>query len=186
MGAEGKLMDMLTGYAASHRHPVNVFVHLIGIPTIMFGVLIPLTWVGADVGKVHLSLAHAVILGFFLFYLTLDAFFAAAFLVVALLIAALAATVGEKPLAVSGTIAAATFFGGYAAQFVGHAVEKSMPVLIRHPVQANLAAPFFQVVEVFKLLGLRMQLFETVQRRIDAANGPDREGRPEPQPNSRL
>lgn len=180
-------MDMLTGYAASHRHPVNVFVHLIGIPTIMFGVLIPLTWVGVDIGSVHLSLAHVVILGFFGFYLTLDALFAAAFLVVALLMAQLAAYVGEKPLAVSGTIAAVAFFGGYAAQFAGHAVEKSMPVLVRHPIQANLAAPFFQVVEVFKLLGLRMQLFEAVQRRINAVDEtPQRDGGREPQPNSRL
>jgi uncharacterized membrane protein YGL010W len=58
------------------------------------------------------------------------------------------------------------FFGGYAAQFVGHAIEKSMPVLLKHPIQANLAAPFFTIVEVFKLLGLREALFTEVQRRI--------------------
>jgi uncharacterized membrane protein YGL010W len=58
------------------------------------------------------------------------------------------------------------FFGGYAAQFVGHAIEKSMPVLLKHPIQANLAAPFFTVVEVFKLLGLREALFTEVQKRI--------------------
>ena len=63
-------------------------------------------------------------------------------------------------------IAGGAFFGGYAAQFVGHAIEKSMPVLIKHPIQANLAAPFFTVVEAFKLLGLREELFTEVQRRI--------------------
>ena len=41
-----------------------------------------------------------------------------------------------------------------------------MPVLVRHPIQANLAAPFFQVVEMFKLLGLRDELFNEVQRQI--------------------
>jgi len=30
-----------------------------------------------------------------------------------------------------------------------------MPVLIKHPLQANLAAPFFTIVELFKLAGLR-------------------------------
>ena len=69
-------------------------------------------------------------------------------------------------MAVSGTVAAATFFGGYAAQFVGHAVEKSMPVVLKHPVQANLAAPFFTVVEIFKIAGLRDDLFNEVQQRI--------------------
>jgi len=32
MNNDGKLMDMLTGYAASHQHPFKLFVHMIGIP----------------------------------------------------------------------------------------------------------------------------------------------------------
>lgn len=59
-------MDMLTGYAASHQHPFNVFVHLLGIPTIMLGVLIPLSWIGFDVGGFVVNLADVVMLGFFL------------------------------------------------------------------------------------------------------------------------
>lgn len=160
-------MDMLTGYAASHQHPFNVFVHMLGIPTIMLGVLIPLTWLGADIGGVTVNLAHVAMLGFFLFYLTLDALFAIAFLVFAMLVAQLAGYIGAQPIAVSGGIAAAAFFGGYAAQFIGHAVEKSMPVLVRHPIQANLAAPFFTVVEMFKILGLRDELFHEIQRQIE-------------------
>lgn len=167
MSKEGKLMDMLTGYAASHQHPFNVFVHMIGIPTIMFGVLIPLTWASVDVAGVTVSLAHVVMLAFFLFYLTLDTVFAIAFLVLALALTYFATIVGAKPLAVSGTVAAAAFSGGYAAQFIGHAVEKSMPVLVKHPIQANLAAPFFQIVEVFKVLGLRDELFNTLQAEIE-------------------
>lgn len=163
----GKLMEMLTGYAAAHQHPFNVFVHMLGIPTIMLGVLIPLTWMNADIGGTSINMAHVVMLLFFLFYLTLDAWFAVAFLVLALLIAQLAAVIGEQPVAVSGSIAAAAFFGGYAAQFIGHAVEKSMPVLVKHPIRANLAAPFFQVVEMFKILGLRDDLFDEVQRQIE-------------------
>ncbi len=160
-------MEMLTGYAASHQHPVNVFVHMIGIPTIMFGVLIPLTWASTEIAGISVNLAHLVMLGFFLFYLTLDKWFALAFLALALVLAYFAGIVGAQPMAVSGTVAAAAFFGGYATQFVGHAVEKSMPVLVKHPIQANLAAPFFQIVEVFKIFGLRDELFEVVQQEIE-------------------
>ena len=71
------------------------------------------------------------------------------------------------PFVFGWIIAAACFFGGYAAQFIGHAVERSMPVLVRHPVQANLAAPFFTVVELFKIVGLRDDLFQEVQRQIE-------------------
>jgi uncharacterized membrane protein YGL010W len=66
----------------------------------------------------------------------------------------------------AGTIAAATFFGGFFAQFIGHALEKSVPVILKYPVQASVAAPFFIVVEVFSILGLRDDLFKEVQRRI--------------------
>jgi len=167
MEPNGKLMDMLTSYAASHQHPFNIFVHMIGIPTIMLGAFIPLTWAQSELGSVAINLAHIVMVSFFLFYLTLDKIFAIVFLLFAFLIAQFAAYVGAQPIATSGTIAAVAFFGGYSAQFIGHAVEKSMPVLIRHPIQANLAAPFFTVVEMFKIVGLRDELFREVQAQIE-------------------
>jgi uncharacterized membrane protein YGL010W len=167
MSRDGKLMEMLTGYAASHQHPVNIFVHMIGIPTIMLGVLIPLSWVNMDIGGVTVTLGHVVMIAFFLFYLTLDAVFAIVFLVFAVLIAQLAGYIGTMPKAQSGVVAAVAFFGGYAAQFIGHAIERSMPVLVKHPIQAQLAAPFFTVVEMFKILGLRDDLFYEVQEQIE-------------------
>ena len=167
MNRSGKLMEMLTGYAASHRHPFNIVVHMIGIPTIMLGVFIPLSWIGLEVRGVGINLAHVALFGFFAFYMTLDRLFAAVFLIFALLIAQFATYIGALPLATALGIAAAAFFGGYAAQFIGHAVEKSVPVLVRHPIQANLAAPFFTVVEMFKILGLRDELFNQVQREIE-------------------
>ena len=166
MKTNGKLMDMLTGYAASHQHPVNIFVHMIGIPTIMLGVLIPLSWITIDVRGVSFSLAHLVVFGFFLFYLTLDVLFAIVFLVFGFGLTIVAGMIADLSLGTSATVAAVMFFGGYAAQFIGHAIEKSMPVLVKHPIQANLAAPFFTVVEMFKLLGLRDELFNEVQRQV--------------------
>ena len=172
MSANNKLMDMLTGYAASHQHPFNVFVHMIGIPTIMLGVLIPLSMMTVEIDfeppALRFTPAHVVVIGFFLFYLTLDKLFAIVFLVLALALSVLAASIAGLGSPTSWIIAAGCFFGGYAAQFVGHAVEKSMPVLVKHPIQANLAAPFFTVVEMFKILGLRDQLFNDVQQEIAA------------------
>jgi uncharacterized membrane protein YGL010W len=168
MIADGKLMDMLTEYAASHQHPFNIFVHMIGIPTIMLGILIPLTWVGFEVGDVRVSLAHILILGFFIFYLSLDILFATVFAVAALLLLLLAEKLGNYPGSMSWYIAAFCLVSGYIGQFIGHAVEKSKPVLIEHPIQAHLAAPFFTVVELFKLAGLREELFDEIQSRINS------------------
>ncbi|MBT8077744.1 MAG: DUF962 domain-containing protein [Gammaproteobacteria bacterium] len=164
---DSKLMSMLAGYAAAHQHPFNVTVHLIGIPIIMLGVTIPLTWVDIAINGFSFTAAHVVVLGFFLFYLTLDWIFATVFLLFGLLVVQLAADIGALPFKWSASIAAAAFFGGYIAQFVGHAVEKSMPVLLKHPIQANLAAPFFTIVEIFHILGLRKELFNEVRARIE-------------------
>ncbi len=171
MNTDAKLMDMLTGYSAAHRHPFNVAVHMLGIPSIMFGALIALSWPSADLGPVTVNLAHLALLGFVVFYLSLDVVFALAFAVFGVVLTVLAGQVATLPLAVSGTVAAVCFFGGYLLQFVGHAVEKSMPVLVKHPIQAQLAAPFFTVVELFKMLRLREELFDEIQRRIAAAEG---------------
>ena len=157
---------MLVGYASAHQHPVNIAVHLIGIPIIMLGIFIPMTWLTIGTEGFGLNLAQITILAMFIFYLTLDWIFALVFLMFAVAVAELASILGDYPQTTALIIAAAAFFGGYAAQFIGHAIEKSMPVLLKHPVQANLAAPFFTIVEVFKLLGLREDLFTQVQKRI--------------------
>jgi len=167
MEKDSKLLEMLTGYAAAHQHPFNVFMHMIGIPTIMLGVLIPLTWVEFGIAGVTITLAHVLIAGFFLFYLTLDVLFAVVFGLLSLALNVLAERLGALPLAMSGSIAAVAFFGGYIGQFVGHYVERSMPVLVKHPIQAQVAAPFFVVVEVFKITNLRPQLFDTVKAKIE-------------------
>jgi len=166
MNANSKLMDMLVGYAASHQHPFNVGVHLLGIPTIMLGVFIALSWLNVEIDGFGFNMAYVAAVGLFLFYLSLDTLFAFVYLVVGLVVALFATEIGRAPLPVSGGVAAAAFFGGYALQFVGHAVEKSMPVLVKHPVQANLAAPFFTIVEVFGLMGLREDLFAAVQQQV--------------------
>lgn len=167
MNASTKLMDMLTGYAAAHQHPFNIAIHFVGIPVIMLGVFIPLSWISVDVAGMAINLAHVVAFALFVFYFTLDRIFSVVFLIYAMPVALLATRIGAQPLAISGIVAAVAFFGGYIAQFVGHAVEKSAPVILKHPVQANIAAPFFIVVEIFSFLGLRGELFNEVQRRID-------------------
>jgi len=176
--ANSKPMDMLVGYAASHQHPFNVGVHLLGIPTIMFGIFIVLSWLEIRFDGFGFNMAQVAAVGLFVFYLTLDAVFAVVYLAVGLAVAWIATRIGQAPLPVSGGVAAAAFFGGYALQFVGHAVEKSMPVLVRHPVQANLAAPFFTIVEIFGLMGLRKELFATVQQQV--AERRSREAAPDP------
>ncbi|MEC9415749.1 MAG: Mpo1-like protein [Pseudomonadota bacterium] len=160
MSENTKLKEMLINYASSHQHKTNILFHLIGIPTIMLGICIPLSWLNYEIFGQSFTAAHAVIFGLFLFYLTLDITFSIVFLILGLLINQYAINLSLQPSA--GTIAAIAFFGGYTLQFIGHAIEKSMPVLVKHPIQANIAAPFFVIVEIFGILKLRQDLFEEI------------------------
>lgn len=169
MNTNSRMMDMLVGYAAAHQHPFNIAVHLIGIPTIMLGVFIPLSWASTDFFGLAINLAYVAAAFMFIFYWSLDKLFSVVFLLYAIPIAFFATTIGNEPLVTSASVAAGAFFSGYIAQFIGHAVEKSAPVILKHPVQANLAAPFFTVVEIFKILGFRESLFDAVQQRITEA-----------------
>lgn len=169
MNDESKLMNMLVGYAAAHQHPFNIAVHMIGIPTIMLGIFVALSWASADIAGYAVNLAHGATLLLFVFYFTLDKLFSVVFLLYAVPIAWFATNIGAAPITTSGTVAAVAFFGGYAAQFIGHAVEKSAPVVLKHPLQANIAAPFFIIVDIFKFAGLREQMFDEVQEKIAAA-----------------
>ena len=157
-----KLMEMLVGYSGSHQHPINIAFHLIGIPVIMLGIFIPLSWISFNILGIPITLAHLTVVGFFIFYLTLDTLFALVFLVIGIIIAQCSLVIGLLPT--SGSIALIAFLGGYVLQFVGHAIEKTIPVLIRHPIQAHLAAPFFVIVEIFGLLHLREELFLKVNK----------------------
>lgn len=177
MAKNSKLMDMLTGYAAAHRHPVNIAIHMVCIPAIMLGALVALSWISIGINGASLNVAWLLVIAFFLFYLTLDALFAVVFLFASALLALAAIRIGELSFVTSATVAGVLFFGGYLAQFVGHAIERTPPVLLKHPVQAQLAAPFFTIVELFQLLGLRNELFREVERRLDeeySASSPKR------------
>ena len=119
MNADSKLMEMLTGYAASHQNPFNVFVHMIGIPTIMFGVLVPLSWLRLDLPFMSINLAQIVLVAFVAFYFTLDALFAIVFAALGAILTLFAMQVGTLSLPLSGGIAAGCFFGGYLLQRPG-------------------------------------------------------------------
>ena len=165
MDEPNKLKSMLVQYASSHQNKINVLLHFVGIPTIILGICIPLSWMKFNVVDISFTPAHIILLSLFLFYWTLDAIFAAVFLVLSFFINELAIFLGSSANAV--TIASIAFFGGYILQFVGHAIEKSVPVLVKHPIQANIAAPFFVVVEVFGFLGLRKELFHEINLLIE-------------------
>ena len=146
---------MLINYASAHQNKINVLLHFIGIPTIMLGICIPLSWYDFDILGQSITPAHGIIFALFIFYITLDLSFSIAFLFFGLLINDFAITIST--LENSGIIAAVAFFGGYALHS-SSMLFKTMPALVKHQYKHSRA--IFVIVEIFGLLKLRKDLFQ--------------------------
>ena len=149
-------------YAAYHRNRWNKLTHFIGVPAIIFSILIPMSWVsiGGD-----LTLAHVFVGAVLAYYFLLDVPLALATTAAtgALLYAAkLAAATGM----VSGWIWFGIFFiGGWILQLVGHVFEGRKPALADNLFQI-FVAPIFLVAEVFFALGLKRDVLEKVEAHL--------------------
>jgi uncharacterized membrane protein YGL010W len=158
---------LLVMYGSSHRHPVNVAIHLVFVPIIMGSLFLALMTVAFPLGATRIPVAYVFAGVIFVYYLSLDVRSALALVPIAgaLLLGAWWASTTLAGSWLWG-IAAAGFFGGYIAQFIGHAVEGRKPALVDHPIRGVLAAPLFMGVEVSRMLGLRRQLFDKVHEEI--------------------
>ena len=149
------LEDQMSFYAAYHQDARNKATHFVGVPLIVFSLMIPLGWLRADLGGFPLS---------------------AALVVTAVLLALLprarhsarpghvrrvrAHAVGRRA-AVAGRRSASAlawflvlFVGGWALQLWGHVYEGRKPALVDNLFQI-FVAPIFLAAEVFFALGYK-------------------------------
>lgn len=152
----------LASYAAVHRDPRNKATHFVGIPTIIFSLLLVLALWRIPVAGGFASGALAVGLVAVAGWIALDIGIglAMALIMVPLWLAAewLAMRLGT-----SGTwIAfAALFAGGWILQFLGHHYEGRRPALIDNIFQAFIG-PMFLVAEAMVVLGWRRDLHKAM------------------------
>jgi uncharacterized membrane protein YGL010W len=158
---------MMVFYGQAHRNPINIAIHMVGVPIIVGSVFIAAAWLQFEVGglTVHGSWI-AALLGL-TYYFTLDRFFALAIAPLLVILVLGANELAELPFQESAIWSAGGFFGGYAAQFIGHAIEGRKPSLFQNPVLAMITAPLFVVAEFLALLGMRKDLFAKVKTEIE-------------------
>src|SRR2546422_3066912 len=109
-------------YAAYHRNRWNRLTHFIGVPAIIFAILIPMSWVSFGEG---VTLAHLFLGAVLAYYFLLDVPLA---LATAVAVGALfhAAKLAAGTGVASGWTWFGVFFvGGWILQLVGHAFERS-------------------------------------------------------------
>lgn len=161
------LIDHLAQYADYHRDPRNIHTHFVGVPMIMFAVVILLsrpTWMA---GELPLSPALFGALASCVFYFRLDMRFG---LVMAALLAAMLAGaqwVAMQSLAVWLGTGLGMFAVGWVIQFVGHYYEGRKPAFVDDLV-GLIVGPLFVVAEWAFALDMRKE----VQAAIEQRSGP--------------
>jgi uncharacterized membrane protein YGL010W len=153
----------LGAYAAVHRDWRNKATHFVGIPIIVFSLLLVLSlWRFELAGRewtMSLAVAFVAVLGWMALDLGIG-------LVMALLMAvawfaaeALAGSLGSASAVWMAFIA--LFVGGWALQFVGHHYEGKRPALLDNIFQGFIG-PMFLVAESLVVMGQRSDLADAM------------------------
>ena len=149
-------------YAGYHRNRWNKLTHFMGVPAIIFAILIPMSWISIGDG---ITLAHVFVGAVLAYYFLLDVPLALATTVATGALFAAARLAAETGFA-SGWIWFGVFFaGGWILQLVGHAFEGRRPALADNLLQM-FVAPIFLVAEVFFALGFKRDVLEKVDAQL--------------------
>ena len=158
------LEDQMSFYAAYHQDARNKATHFIGVPVIVFSLMIPLGWLRTDSGGIPVSAALVVTALLLLYYLALDLLLGLAMAAVFGLMLWGAEPLAAAPLGTGFAWFASLFICGWALQLWGHVYEGRKPALIDNLFQV-FVAPIFLAAEACFALGYRPALREEVQRR---------------------
>ena len=154
----------LATYHGYHTNRWNRALHFLGVPLIVFALLVLGSMVRATVSGVDLSLGMALIGATLVYYLLLDRALAlaSALALIALLLGADAVVTQGRP-GLPLALFLWTFAIGWSLQFAGHAIEGRRPAFVDDLSQA-IVAPLYLVAHTLFALGARRELRAEVER----------------------
>lgn len=143
----------LATYASYHRDARNRATHFIGIPAIVFSLLVPLALVRWGGMSAAMLVALLALVG----WIALDRVVGMAMIIAVVPMLLLAEWVASYGSATAWIVFALFFVGGWIFQFVGHLWEGRRPALADNLFQAFIG-PMFIMAEVLIALGLKRDL----------------------------
>lgn len=156
----------LTQYAAYHRDRRNIATHFVGIPMIVFSVILALETVGFSLDGWAVSAAAILAVVSCIYYLRLDLALGIA-MSIALFFMCAGASEIEPRLGPTVTLwlAAAIFVAGWALQFLGHKYEGMKPAFYDDMMQLAIG-PLFICAESFFMAGAKRDLRRHIEERV--------------------
>ena len=156
-------LSQLASYASVHRDWRNKATHFVGIPLIVFSLLLILSLWHFEAGDRQWTLSLAVGVVAVLAWMALDLRIG----IIMALTVAIAWYAAQAMAAALGSVQAvwiaflALFAGGWILQFVGHHYEGKRPALVDNIFQAFIG-PMFLVAEAMVMMGRRTDLAEAM------------------------
>lgn len=158
------LEDQMAFYAAYHQDWRNKLTHFVGVPAIVFGVMIALSWARVEAGGTHISAAMLVTAIVLIYYLLLDLALGLAMCALFAGMLFAADEIASLPIRAGLAWFALFFVGGWIVQLIGHVFEGRKPALADNLFQI-FVAPIFLCAEAFFALGYKPRLHAAVRER---------------------
>lgn len=143
----------LAMYASYHRDARNRATHFIGIPAIVFSILVPFALVRVGGMSAAVIVALLALVG----WIALDRVIGFAMVVVIVPMLLIAEWVASYGSTTAWIVFVVFFVGGWIFQLVGHVWEGRRPALTDNLFQAFIG-PMFIMAEVLMALGLKQDL----------------------------
>ena len=152
-------------YASYHRDARNRATHFVGIPAIVFSILVPFALLRDSGISAAMLIATLAVVG----WIGLDRVIGLAMLVMIAPMVAIAEWIATGYGSGTAWLVFTIFFiGGWAFQLVGHVWEGRRPALVDNLFQAFIG-PMFIMAEVLMALGLKQDLKAVVDSAPHAA-----------------
>jgi uncharacterized membrane protein YGL010W len=160
------LRENLTQYAAYHRDRRNIATHFVGVPMIVFSIVLALNEWHFSLGSLQPTLSLVVVVAAMLYYVSLDVVLGLTLSAILLLMCAGASEITARtttPVALG--CALAIFVVGWALQYWGHYFEGMKPAFY-DDVKQLLIGPVFVLAEAFFLFGAKPELRRHIEERV--------------------
>jgi uncharacterized membrane protein YGL010W len=156
------LARQMAVYNAYHLDAKNKATHFVGVPLIVFALMIPLAWPSVRIGGIAITAAMAFVAVVTLYYVVLDVPLGVLTGLAVLPLLWAGHAVAARGAVTGWTVFALAFTGGWVFQLVGHLFEGRRPALVDNLFQV-FVAPVFLVAEAVFALGGRGQLKREVE-----------------------
>lgn len=166
-----KFVTELSFYQQCHTKLITKITHFIGVPLILFSLLIFLGWIHLAVPNLFaLNLAWIAILFLLVYYFFLDIPFAVIMTPILIVLCFLASLISQPAITKKGIYIFLTlFFIGWALQLIGHLFERKKPAFT-HQFSQILIAPLFLLAEIMLARGYREGLKQKLMQLHEEQN----------------